>query len=60
MAVLGDRALEDGEVDLAIVVDRDDAHDGSCLAVAGEEHRPGTDGVGRDRAARLDQPRPAL
>ena len=48
MTVLGDRAGEDREVDLSVVVDGDDADYGACLAVAGEEHRSGPDAVGGD------------
>lgn len=44
--VLGDRSREDGEVDLAVVIDGDHPDYGSRLGVAGEQHRPRADTVG--------------
>lgn len=46
--VLRDRSREDGEVDLAVVIDCDDPDHGPRLAVTGEEHRPGADASGGD------------
>src|SRR5581483_5177227 len=56
VAVLLDRAGEDREVDLAVVVDGDDSDDRGCLSVAGEQHRTGPYAL---RGAGIGQRRPA-
>jgi hypothetical protein len=43
VAVLLHGSRQDREVDLAIVIDGNNTHDGLCMAVTGEQHRPRSD-----------------